>query len=120
MGFGQIVNNILIERGMSAAELSRKLGWNTGVLSQYMNNPDRSPKLSTALKVAQALDVSLDYLAGVDDQPSHFYADPMTMRMVDGFQKLPYKGKQAMLEQLDFQLSKSGKAMPNNTVPGVA
>ena len=54
---------------MKPAELSRNLGWNTGVLSQYIKNPDRSPTLSTACKIAIALDVSLDYLSGLIDEP---------------------------------------------------
>lgn len=36
-----------------------------------MNNPDRSPKLSTAVKIADALDVSLDWLAGREGFDMH-------------------------------------------------
>lgn len=69
MSFGKRLNQILLDRGMTAAQLSKMLGWNTGVLSQYMNNPDRDPRLSTAVKIADALDVSLDFLAG--REPPH-------------------------------------------------
>lgn len=64
MSFGKRLNQILLERDMSPAALSKILGWNTGVISQYLNKPDRDPRLSTAIKIADALDVSLDYLAG--------------------------------------------------------
>lgn len=77
MGFGQRVNEVLLARNMTPAQLSKQLGWNTGALSQYLNNPDRDPRLSTAVKVARALGVSLEYLAGIEEpsaRPS--YADP--------------------------------------------
>lgn len=64
MSFGKRLNHLLLERDMSPAALSRMLGWNTGVISQYLNKPDRDPRLSTAVKIADALDVSLDWLAG--------------------------------------------------------
>ena len=76
MGFGQRVNEVLLARGLTPADLSRELGWNTGALSQYMNNPDRSPKLSTAIKIADALDVSIDWLAGREGFDMHGRIDP--------------------------------------------
>ena len=117
MGFGQRVNDILLKKNMSPADLSRMLGWNTGALSQYMNNPDRSPKLSTAVKIADALDVSLDYLAGRTDNPMGFcdeeleglYIDSEARALLRGFELLPPKGKEAIQEQVDFQLSKGVK-----------
>lgn len=121
MGFGQRVNEILIERGMTPADLSRQLGWNTGVLSQYMNNPDRDPRLSTAIKVSEALHVSLEYLAGWDEEEEREGPkDPLLDKMIEGFGRLPYRGKLALLEQLEFQLSKSEPSMPVNQVSGVA
>lgn len=77
MGFGQRVKAILESRGMKPAELSRELGWNTGVLSQYIKNPDRSPTLSTACRIALALDVSLDYLGGLIDDPRPLSRDEL-------------------------------------------
>ena len=71
MGFGQRLNAILLERGMTPAQLSKMLGWNTGVVSQYMNSPTREPKLSNALKIADALGISLDYLAGREGYDEH-------------------------------------------------
>lgn len=67
MSFGKRLNQLLLERDMSPAALSKILGWNTGVISQYLNKPDRDPRLSTAVKIADALDVSLDWLAGRTD-----------------------------------------------------
>lgn len=115
MGFGQIVNNELLKRDMTPADLSRKLDWNTGVLSQYMNNPDRDPRLKTAAKIADALDVSLDYLAGRTENPSGMCAEELEGLRIDaearallrGFGGLTPEGKHVIMEQVDFQLSKN-------------
>ena len=103
MGFGQRVKMVLDSRGMKPVDLSKKLGWNTGVLSQYIKNPDRSPTLSTACKIALALDVSLDYLGGLIDEPRPLKRDAdgnivapeslLQRQLGDGFSKLNDEGQ---------------------------
>ena len=103
MGFGQRVKVILDQRGIKPADLSRELKWNTGVLSQYIKNPDRSPTLSTACKIAVALDVSLDYLGGLVDEPRPIERDEngnivlseslLQRQLGDGFSKLNDEGQ---------------------------
>ena len=54
---------------MTRADLCRLTGLKSANLVPYMKqNPERSPKLSTATLIANALDVSLDFLAGRSDQ----------------------------------------------------
>ncbi len=128
MGFGQIVNDELLKRDMTPADLSRQLGWNTGVLSQYMNNPNRDPRLSTAAKIAKALDVSLDYLAGLTDNPSGMCAEELEGLRIDaeartllrGFDQLTPDGRHVIIEQVDFQLSKNRAQGPDSAVCEVA
>lgn len=120
MSFGEQLAKALEMREMTQAELCHKSGLKSSYVSQYLNKPDRDPQLSTALRIAQALDVSLNFLAGLEEDPDMFYADPMTMRLVNGFHQLPYKSKQSVLEQVDFQLFKSSQAMSDSPVSGVA
>ena len=128
MGFGQIVNDELLKRDMTPADLSRQLGWNTCVLSQYMNNPNRDPRLSTAAKIAKALDVSLDYLAGLTDNPSGMCAEELEGLRIDaeartllrGFDQLTPDGRHVIIEQVDFQLSKNRAQGPDSAVCEVA
>ncbi len=54
---------------MTRADLCRLTGLTSGHLTPYIKNPDRSPTLSTACKIALALDVSMDYLGGLIDEP---------------------------------------------------
>ena len=89
MSFGKRLNQILLDRDMTPAQLSKMLGWNTGVLSQYLNNPKRDPRLSTAIKVADALGVSLDYLAGrASPPPPPAYADARQRRMNAAYESM--------------------------------
>ena len=77
MGFGQQMLKALDMRGMTRADLCRLTGLKSGHLAPYVKDPDRDPRLSTAVKVARALGVSLEYLAGIEEpsaRPS--YADP--------------------------------------------
>lgn len=117
MSFGKRLNTILLNRGITAADLSRKLGWNSGVLSQYLNKPDRDPRLSTAAKLAEALGVSLDYLAGRTDNPAGMCEeeaeglriDAEARAMLRGFTLLPPDGRASVMEQVELQQLKSSK-----------
>lgn len=132
MGFGQRVNELLLKEGITPADLSRELGWNTGVLSQYMNNPNRDPRLSTAAKIAETLDVSLDYLAGRTDNPmgmcdeelEGLHIDSEARALLRGFELLPKEGRDAISDQVEFQLSKSkakgAERLEDNKAVGVA
>lgn len=96
MSFGKRLNQILLDRDMTPAQLSKMLGWNTGVLSQYLNNPKRDPRLSTAIKVADALGVSLDYLAGrASPPPPPNYADKRQRKLNADFEELSDVGRES-------------------------
>lgn len=98
MSFGKRLNQILLERDMSPAALSKMLGWNTGVISQYLNKPDRDPRLSTAIKIADALDVSLDYLAGRKESKGVRMSRDESM-LLDNYRIAPPSGK-ASIERI--------------------
>ena len=94
MSFGKRLNQILLDRDITPAQFSKMLGWNTGVLSQYLNNPKRDPRLSTAIKIADALGVSLDYLAGREaPQPPPAYSDARQRRMNAAYESMADEDK---------------------------
>lgn len=108
MSFGQRLLDILDEKGMSRADLCKATGLTSGHLVPYLKDPSRSPNLSTAIKIADALDISLDRLAERDSE-SIDENDSEAMRLADGFSRLNRDGQTVMKETLEFQLSKNAK-----------
>ena len=61
------INSILKERGLTGADLSRKIGVSTAVYSQW-NTKKTKPSNKNILKVAEALDVPVSELLGYSPQ----------------------------------------------------
>lgn len=97
-------------------------------ISQIVNGKVKDPRVSTLIKIANALDVSLDYLVGRTDNPSGMCAEELEGLRIDsearallsGFGNLPPEGKHVIMEQVDFQLSKNEEKVPDSVVSGVA
>lgn len=51
-------------RGMSQADLARATGMHTSIVSQICSGTTKNPTFANVVKIARALDVSLDFLAG--------------------------------------------------------
>ena len=71
MTFGQRMRQRRLQMGLSQGELSRRTGIPTPRLSEFENGVRPDMTLSTALKLARALGMSLDALAGTweDEAP---------------------------------------------------
>lgn len=77
MSFGERLLKVLDSKNMTRADLCRLTGLKSSYLVGYIKNPDRSPTLSTACRIALALDVSLDYLGGLIDDPRPLSRDEL-------------------------------------------
>lgn len=116
MSFSERMLKTLAEKGWSQADLCKATGYKSGLISQLATDPNRDPRLTTAAAIAKALDVSLDYMAGLTDNPSGMCPEELEGLRIDaearallrGFELLPREGKSAIKDQVDFQLSKSG------------
>lgn len=51
-------------REMTQADLARATGMSTGLIAQICSGVTKDPRFETVIKIAKALDVSLEYLAG--------------------------------------------------------
>lgn len=64
MAFGKNMKKARLAAGMTLRELSEKTGVRLpGLLG--LEHEDRSPQLETAIRIAKALNVSLEYLSGM-------------------------------------------------------
>ena len=67
--FGRKVKKIMKQRGITQTWLAQKIGATEATLSRYVNN-SRKPQADIAAEIAEALDVSLDYLMGITGFPA--------------------------------------------------
>ena len=61
---GERIQNALDVRDMTQADLARATGLSTGLIAQIVSGRTKDPHFSNVVKIARALDVSLNYLAG--------------------------------------------------------
>ena len=62
MGFKENLKAELVYSGMLVKELAAKSGVNKFSLDNYLNKRGQVPSVEAAVKIAQALDVSVEYL----------------------------------------------------------
>lgn len=77
MGFSENLKKYRKEKGMSQAELARKVGVSEISIRKYENN-ERSPKLETRIALADALDVPFNDLNGgmwIDKKTGAMYGE---------------------------------------------
>ena len=65
--FAMNLKKLMIEREMTAADISRKTGMTQATLSRYINGK-RTPNINSVIKIAKALNVPIELLMkGVDE-----------------------------------------------------
>ena len=67
--FGRKIKKIMKQRGITQSWLAQKTGATEATLSRYING-NRKPQADIAAAIAEALDVSLDYLLGITGCPA--------------------------------------------------
>lgn len=128
MLFQQRLNEEMNARGWKQVDLCRAAGISSSQATHLMSGRTKDPTLTTAIKIAKALDVSLDYLAGRTDNPSGMTDEELAQLKIDaearallrGFELLPPEGKETVQEMVDFQLSKSRNQTPPERLPVAA
>lgn len=74
MEFNDILKQLLEEKGLRQADLCRLARIQTSLMSEYVSGR-KSPTLKNAIQIADALDISLDKLAGREERV--FYSEPL-------------------------------------------
>ena len=66
VSFGERLKELRIEKNVGQIELAKALNLSKGIISLWENNL-REPKLSNLILLAQFFNVSIDYLAGLEN-----------------------------------------------------
>lgn len=92
MGFYERLVSILDERGLKQVDLCELTGISSAQANHLVNGRTQDPKLSTAIKIADALDVSLDYLAGRKESKAVRMSRDESA-LLDNYRSAPPEGK---------------------------
>lgn len=82
--------------GLSQEELARRIGTKGPAIGRYERSKTR-PTMEVAMRLADALDISLDYLMGRTDH----LPDPATRSRVEAITALPDDDRQFVLRAVD-------------------
>lgn len=88
MEFADVIKRIASDRQLTQADISRMSGIPTSLMSNYFNGK-RSPTLTNAIAMADALQISLDELAG-REAPKRV----IEQRLLSDFRELSDEGQE--------------------------
>ena len=96
MSFGKRLLSARKSKGISQEELAEKLGTKGPAVGRYERD-EMKPSIDAAAKMAELLNVSLDYLVGKTD----LNLDSSMMKRIQLVSKLPDKEKECVFVFLD-------------------
>lgn len=111
--FKSILARLLEDKDLTQADLCRKTGIPTSLMSNYMKG-SKSPALSNAILIAEALNVSLDILSGKAEYvpfefPAHAKAsegrDILMDSLIKNYDALNPDGKREMVRYSKYLTS---------------
>jgi transcriptional regulator with XRE-family HTH domain len=102
------VDRVRAEKGLKREDLAKMIGTSAAIIGRYERN-ERTPSIEVAKKIAQALDVSLDYLTG---DSSVLVQDKKMVYRLEELQKVNPADKDRILYILDVMI----KDAQNNTL----
>ena len=103
METGNIITNLRKEKDWSQADLANKSGVSREMIGKYERG-EAVPSIEAAKKIADAFEVSLDYLVG-EGINSKF--DKKTVKRLEDIEKLEAKDKEHVFAMLDAFLAKN-------------
>ncbi|WP_227626069.1 helix-turn-helix domain-containing protein [Geofilum rubicundum] len=97
MNFGEKMTLIRKQKKLSQAELGKRSGINGDIVGKYERN-EMKPSIETAKKLADALEVSLDYLVGDGDLK---ILDKKTLKRLEDIENLPDEDRTNIFYTID-------------------
>jgi transcriptional regulator with XRE-family HTH domain len=99
MTLGEHLMILRKKKGFSQGEIGKQIGTSGDIVGRYERNVI-TPSIEVIMKMADALEVSIDYLVGKTD----FELDKTVMQRMIDIQKLNDKEKECVLFALDAML----------------
>lgn len=100
MDLGNKIKEIRNQKGIKREDLAKLIGTSPAIIGRYERN-ERTPSIEVAKKIAQALDVSLDYLTG---DSSVLVQDKKMVFRLEELQKVNPADKDRILYILDVMI----------------
>ncbi|GAA4277915.1 helix-turn-helix domain-containing protein [Aquimarina mytili] len=98
--FGNRLKNIRTEKGIKREELASLIGTSSAIIGRYERN-ERTPSIDIAMNIAQALNVSLDFLAG---DTSVLVKDKEVLQRIEDISNLSDDRKKYIYDFIDMCL----------------
>jgi transcriptional regulator with XRE-family HTH domain len=99
MTLGQQVTVMRKKKGLSQADLGKAVGTSGDIIGRYERD-EVKPSIEVAVKIADALDISLDYLVG----KTKMELDADALRRLEDIATLSDENKKFVLNMIDMAL----------------
>ena len=99
MTFGEHITTLRKRKGISQADLGKSVGTSGDIIGKYERD-EVKPSIEVAAKIADALEVSLDFLVG----KTSVELDSTTLKRMQDIAKLPDENKNFVLNLIDMAL----------------
>ncbi len=96
MDLGKRILELRKEKALTREKLAAMIGTSGAIIGKYERN-ERTPSVEIARNIAQALEVSLDYLVGNTD----LLLDASIIRKIEEIQKLPSQDRDHLFYLMD-------------------
>lgn len=99
MTIGENIMLLRKKKELSQAELGKKIGTSGDIIGRYERDI-MSPSIDVIIKIANVLEVTLDYLVGA----TNLKLDKATQKRLEDISKLPEDARQYIFEHLDIMV----------------
>jgi len=97
MSFGSIMSQLRKENGLSRDELAKMIGTSGAIIGRYERD-DMKPSIEIAVKIANALNISLDYLVG---NSNLIFKDKKVIQRIENIIEMPEQDRNQVFSVID-------------------
>jgi transcriptional regulator with XRE-family HTH domain len=115
MGFKENLKSELAYKDMLVKELAQKAGISRHTLDNYLNVREHLPTIDVAVKIAQALDVSVEYLVtGKETPQASIPMNQETIKLVQSYNMLNENDRKIVTEHIQLLMKYRRKNTPKD------